>query len=65
MMKVIAAPPKLAAQVHEALVAEIAQGRLKPGERLIQEQIAQLLGVSRQPVQQALMLLRNQGVLIH
>ncbi len=62
-MKVIATPPKLAAQVHEALVSEIAQGRIKPGERLIQEQIAQLLGVSRQPVQQALMLLRNQGVL--
>jgi DNA-binding GntR family transcriptional regulator len=62
-MKAIATAPKLATQVHEALVSEIAQGRLKPGERLIQEQIAQELGVSRQPVQQALMLLRNQGVL--
>ncbi|MCP6484450.1 GntR family transcriptional regulator, partial [Klebsiella pneumoniae] len=36
---------------------------LAPGERVIQEQLAQALGVSRQPVQQALMLLRNQGVL--
>ena len=34
-----------------------------PGDRIIQEQIAQALGVSRQPVQQALALLRNQGVL--
>jgi DNA-binding GntR family transcriptional regulator len=62
-MKIIATQPKLVAQVQEALVAEIAQGKLKPGERIIQEQIAQVLGVSRQPVQQALALLRNQGVL--
>ena len=62
-MKVIAAQPKLVMQVHDALVSEIAQGNLKPGERIVQEQIAQLLGVSRQPVQQALLLLRNQGVL--
>ena len=62
-MKVIAAQPKLVTQVHEALVSEIAQGKLRPGERIIQEQIAQVLGVSRQPVQQALLLLRNQGVL--
>lgn len=62
-MKVIAAPPTLVAQVHDALVSEIAQGNLPPGTRVIQEQIAQQLGVSRQPVQQALLLLRNQGVL--
>jgi DNA-binding GntR family transcriptional regulator len=62
-MKVIAAQPKLVEQVHEAIVSEISAGKLKPGERIIQEQIAQVLGVSRQPVQQALLLLRNQGVL--
>jgi DNA-binding GntR family transcriptional regulator len=62
-MKVIAAQPKLVEQVHEAIVAEISAGKLKPGERVIQDQIAQTLGVSRQPVQQALLLLRRQGVL--
>lgn len=62
-MKVLATQPKLVEQVHEAIVTEIASGKLKPGERIIQEQIAQVLGVSRQPVQQALLLLRNQGVL--
>lgn len=62
-MKVIAAQPKLVAQVHQALLSEIAQGRLPPGTRIIQEQIAQELGVSRQPVQQALLLLHNDGVL--
>jgi DNA-binding GntR family transcriptional regulator len=62
-MKGLSAQPKLVEQVHEAIVAEIAAGKLKPGERIIQAQIAQVLGVSRQPVQQALLLLRNQGVL--
>lgn len=62
-MKALAATPKLVEQVHDAIVSEIAAGKLKPGARIIQEQLAQGLGVSRQPVQQALLLLRNQGVL--
>ena len=63
-MKPLAAAPNLALQVREALLDEIAAGQLAPGERIIQEQVAQALGVSRQPVQQALALLRNQGVLV-
>jgi len=62
-MEVLITQPNLAEQVRKAIVSEIAAGKLKPGERIIQEQIAQVLGVSRQPVQQALLLLRNQGVL--
>lgn len=62
-MKVLAIQPNLAEQVREAIVSEIAEGKLKPGERIIQEQLAEALGVSRQPVQQALLLLRKQGVL--
>ncbi len=62
-MKLLATQPSLVEQVHEAIISEISAGKLKPGERIIQEQIAQQLGVSRQPVQQALLLLRNQGVL--
>lgn len=62
-MKVLALQPNLAEQVHDAIVSEIAEGKLKPGERIIQEQLAEALGVSRQPVQQALLLLRKQGVL--
>jgi DNA-binding GntR family transcriptional regulator len=62
-MKELAAQPKLVEQVHEAILNEITEGRMAPGERIIQEQIAQELGVSRQPVQQALLLLRNKGVL--
>lgn len=63
VMKALAAPPNLVERVHEALMGEIAAGRLAPGERVIQEQLAKQLGVSRQPVQQALTLLRQQGVL--
>lgn len=62
-MKTISPAPNLVEQVRDALLDEITSGQLQPGERIIQEQIAQALGVSRQPVQQALLLLRNQGVL--
>ena len=62
-MKALATVPNLVEQVRDAILDEIAAGKLGPGERIIQEQIAQALGVSRQPVQQALALLRNQGVL--
>ena len=62
-MKILTTQPNLVDQVRDAVLDEITSGRLAPGERVIQEQIAQALGVSRQPVQQALMLLRNQGVL--
>ncbi len=63
VMKAIATQPNLVDQVKDAHLAEIASGKMLQGERIIQEQIAQALGVSRQPVQQALLLLRNQGVL--
>ncbi len=62
-MRQLDTSPKLVERVHAAVLAEIASGNLGPGERIIQEQIAQKLGVSRQPVQQALLLLRNQRVL--
>ncbi len=62
-MKTIVGQPSLVQQVQDAILAEIASGKLPPGSRIIQEQIAQELGVSRQPVQQALLVLRNLRVL--
>jgi DNA-binding GntR family transcriptional regulator len=62
-MKALTSAPNLVEQVTQAVLDEITSGRLMPGERVIQEQMAQALGVSRQPVQQALLLLRNQRVL--
>lgn len=62
-MKQLQAAPSLVEQVHQAVLTDIASGQLRPGERIIQEQLAQQLGISRQPVQQALTLLRKEGVL--
>ena len=62
-MKTLTIQPNLVNQVRDAVLDEITSGQLAPGERIIQEQIAHALGVSRQPVQQALLLLRDQGVL--
>lgn len=50
-------------QVYEAILADITAGKFGADGRLIQEEIADALGVSRQPVQQALLLLRSQGLL--
>ena len=62
-MKALSFAPNLVAQVRDAILGEITAGRVAPGERIIQEQIAKSLNVSRQPVQQALLLLRSEGVL--
>ncbi len=62
-MKQLTAQPNLVEQVRDAILQEIASGTLAPGERVVQERVAESLGVSRQPVQQALALLLSQGVL--
>jgi DNA-binding GntR family transcriptional regulator len=62
-MKTLQAAPSLVEQVHQSILTDIAAGHLRPGARIIQEQLAQQLGISRQPVQQALTLLRKEGVL--
>lgn len=56
--------PALIDQVHDQLVSAIATGRLAPGQRLTQESVASLLGVSRQPVSHALQILKRRGLLI-
>ena len=61
-MRQIQSQPSLAMRVKETILDEITSGRLGPKSRVIQDQIAKNLGVSRQPVQQALHILRSQGV---
>ncbi len=63
-MSILRPQQTLVEQVYEAILSRIASGQVGPDARLIQEEIAEVLGVSRQPVQQALLLLRNEGVLI-
>jgi DNA-binding GntR family transcriptional regulator len=57
----IPAAPDLVDQVYRALLDAISSGSLAPGERLTQEDIAKRLAVSRQPVLQALRLLKKDG----
>lgn len=54
--------PSLVEQAYEAMLGEIADGTLAPNTHLIQEVLAARYGVSRQPIQQALLLLRNDGI---
>ncbi|MBU2534368.1 MAG: GntR family transcriptional regulator [Alphaproteobacteria bacterium] len=56
--------PALIDQVHDQLVEAIASGDLAPGQRLTQESVAAMLGVSRQPVSHALQILKRRGLLI-
>lgn len=48
-------------QVADHLRREIFAGRLAPGERIPQEEIASALGVSRIPVREALVILEREG----
>jgi DNA-binding GntR family transcriptional regulator len=50
--------------VHERIVEAIADGTLRPGQRLRQDEVAALLGVSRQPVSHALQLAKRQGLVV-
>jgi DNA-binding GntR family transcriptional regulator len=52
----------LAELVFEELRKAIFEGRLEPGERLRQEELARMLGVSRTPVREALQRLENEGL---
>lgn len=56
--------PKLIERVYARLVDAIAEGALAPGERLTQEEVAERLSVSRQPVSHALQLLKRQGLVV-
>jgi len=53
--------PDLVEQVYSSLLDAISEGSLAPGERITQEDIAERLAVSRQPVLQALRLLKKDG----
>ena len=56
--------PDLSERVYRQLLSAICEGRLPPGARLRQEELASSLNVSRQPVHQALRLLKRDGLAI-
>jgi len=53
--------PDLVEQVYARLLDAISEGALQPGTRLNQEDLAKSFAVSRQPVLQALRLLKKEG----
>jgi len=50
-------------EVYKTLLDAISAGKLAPGERITQEDLAERLNVSRSPVLQALRLLKKDGLL--
>ncbi len=56
--------PDLVDQVYRSLLDAISEGVITPGTRLTQEDIAESLAVSRQPVLQALRLLKKDGFVL-
>lgn len=63
-MRALSAAPNLTQRVYDEVADAILSGHLAPGEHLVQEQLAETLGVSRQPVQQAMALLRADGLVV-
>jgi len=57
------ATPDLVDRVYRSLLDAISDGTFAPGQRITQEEIAQQLAVSRQPVLQAVRLLKKDGFL--
>lgn len=50
--------------IVEELERKILDGRLKPGQRVIEENLCRTFGVSRSPVREALHLLESQGFVV-
>jgi DNA-binding GntR family transcriptional regulator len=51
------------AAAAELIRAAIVEGRLEPGQRLKEEELARELGISRTPVREALLVLQTEGLL--
>lgn len=60
-MDILTQAPKLIEQTYASILNAICDGRLQPGERLNQDELAARMNVSRQPVGQALSILKTQG----
>lgn len=62
MLQALSAPESLIDRTYQQMLAAIADGTLLPGQRIRQAELADTLGVSRQPVSHALHLLKRQGL---
>ena len=64
MLHALPVTESLIDRTYKQLLEAIADGTLMPGQRIRQAELADMLGVSRQPVSHALHLLKRQG-LVH
>jgi DNA-binding GntR family transcriptional regulator len=62
-MERLAVQQPLADRAYRAILDAICDGELVPGQRVTQDELAERLQVSRQPVLQAILLLKRQGFL--
>lgn len=62
-MESLVSPTTLVDQAYAVILDAICEGTLKPGERLTQSDVAERLNVSRQPIHNALLVLKSQGFL--
>jgi DNA-binding GntR family transcriptional regulator len=62
MMQPLPLRPVLIDQTYDRLLAAITDGTLPAGRRIRQEELADTLGVSRQPISHALQILKRQGL---
>ncbi len=63
LLPTVARPQRLSEHVYNALSEAIVEGKLPPGERLRETQMAEALGVSRTPVREAFVRLKQQRLL--
>src|ERR1700751_650336 len=61
MIRPVERPVPLRQSVYEALGELVIAGRLSPGQHLVESELARQLGVSRQPVREALHRLEAEG----
>ena len=61
-MRRIAPRPSRAELAYQAILDEICEGWLASGTHLVQEDLAARLGVSRQPIQQAMARWKSDGL---
>jgi DNA-binding GntR family transcriptional regulator len=52
---------RLVDRVYDSIKAAIQDGRIKPGQRLVQDALARQLGISRSPVREAIVRLGQEG----
>jgi DNA-binding GntR family transcriptional regulator len=57
--------PTLAESVADAIRTSILNGRFIPGDRLVEAELARELNVSRGPIREALVLLHQDGIVVH